>query len=100
MKCHCGFQRVGDNRSVGRRAVSPANVSAAAGAKAGPLLACPEEATCSADEDDGQRGHILHAADAVHLHVQVCVRNQQIKKETFQSVRCLLSGVDDFFSVL
>lgn len=71
----CGFQRVGDNRSVGRRLVSPADISVTAGAKAGPLPACPEETTGSADEDDGQCGHVLHAVDAVHLHFQVYMQN-------------------------
>lgn len=69
---------MGDHRSVGRRVVSPADVSLAARAKAGPLPARLEETTRSADEDDGQRGHVLHAADAVHLHVQVC-KIKQIK---------------------
>lgn len=68
---------MGDNRSVRRWLVSPADISVAAGAKAGPLPACPEETTRSADEDDGQCGHILHAADAVHLHIQVYKLNEQ-----------------------
>lgn len=79
MKCHCGFQRVGDHRSVGRGAVRPADVPAAAGAEAGALPAGPEETTRGADEDDGQRGHVLHAADAVHLHLQVGARHRRVK---------------------
>lgn len=67
---------MGDNRSVRRWLVSPADISLAAGAKAGPFPARPEETTRSADEDDGQCGHILHAADALHLHVQVCMQNE------------------------
>lgn len=93
----CGLQRVGDHRSVGRRAVSPADVSVAASAKAGPLPARLEETTRSADEDDGQRGHVLHAADAVHLHVQVCKIN---KEKQVQIVHCSRPYVDSFRSLL
>lgn len=63
---------MGDNWSSGRRLVSTANISSAAGSEAGSLPARPAETTGGADEDYGQRGHILHAADAVHLHIQVC----------------------------
>lgn len=64
---------MGDNRSVGWRLVSSADIPVIAGSKAGPLPARPEETTGGADEDDGQRGHILHAVDAVHLHIQVYI---------------------------
>lgn len=47
------FQRVGDNWSVGWRVVSPADLSATAGAEAGPVPARPEETAGSADEDHG-----------------------------------------------
>lgn len=77
----CGFKRVGDNWPSRWGFVSPANVSAAAGPETGSLPACPAETACSADEDYGQCGHILHAADAVHLYFQVCVhmKNKDIK---------------------
>lgn len=66
---------MGDNWPVKWRLVSSADISFTAGAEAGPLPARIEETTCSADEDDGQCGHILHAVDAVHLHIQVYMQH-------------------------
>ncbi len=62
---------MGDNWSIRRWVVGAANISSAAGSEAGSLPARPEETTGSADEDHGQCGHFLHAADAFHLHFQV-----------------------------
>ena len=64
-------QRVGDRGSAGWRPVSAEDLPADAGAEAGPLHAGPAEAAGGADEDHGQRGHVLHAAHALHLHLQV-----------------------------
>lgn len=83
----CGFQRVGDNWPSRWRVVSPANVPAAAGPETGSLPACPAETACSADEDYGQCGHILHAADAVHLYFQVCTHMKSKDIKTYRPFR-------------
>lgn len=61
-------QCVGDNWPSRRWAVSPANVSSATSSEAGSLPTRSEETTRSADEDNGQCGHLLHASHAFHLH--------------------------------
>lgn len=60
---------MGDNWSSGWWAVSPPHISSVAGLEACALPACPEETAGGADEDHGQRGHVLHAADAFHLYI-------------------------------
>lgn len=82
----CGPQCVGDNVSVGWWLVSPANVSSAAGTEAGSLPACPEETAGGPDEDHGQCGHILHAADALHLHLQVSTPNKTHMKHSHTQI--------------
>ncbi len=64
-------QRLGDRGSAGWRSVGAEDLPADAGAEAGPFHAGPAEAAGGADEDHGQRGHLLHAAHALHLHLQV-----------------------------
>ena len=71
LSCFSFCQRVGDRGSAGWRPVSAENLPADAGAEAGPLHAGPAEAAGGADEDYGQCGHLLHAAHALHLHLQV-----------------------------
>lgn len=51
--------------------VGAAYVPSAESFEAGPVPSCPEEATSGADEDHGQRGHVLHVADALYIHIQV-----------------------------
>lgn len=75
---------MGDNWSSRWWAVSPANISSAACSEAGPLSARPEETTGGADEDDGQRGHVLHAADAFHLHFQVGTHAELAQTHPFE----------------
>lgn len=41
------------------------------GAEVGPIHAGPAEATGGTHEDHGQRGHLLHVAYALYLHLQV-----------------------------
>lgn len=53
------------------RLVSTANLPIAEGFEAGPVPSCPEEAASGSDKDHGQRGHILHVADALYIHFQV-----------------------------
>ena len=62
---------MGDRGSAGRRSVCVEDLPADAGAEAGALHAGPAEAAGGADEDHGQRGHLLHAAHALYLHLQV-----------------------------
>ena len=72
-------QCVGDRGSAGRRPVGAADLPADARAEAGPVHAGPAEAAGGADEDHGQRGHLLHAAHALHLHLQVAICISDIK---------------------
>ena len=72
-------QRVGDRGSAGWRPVGAEDLPADAGAEAGPVHAGPAEAAGGADEDHGQRGHLLHAAHALHLHLQVAICISDIK---------------------
>lgn len=69
ISCH---QRVGDCGWGGGRFVSTANLPPAEGFEAGPVPSCPEEAARGADQDYGQRGHVLHVADALYIYIQVC----------------------------
>lgn len=62
---------MGDRGSTGWRSVRAEDLPANAGAEAGPFHACPAETAGGADEDHGQRGHLLHAAHALYLHLQV-----------------------------
>lgn len=62
-------QRVGDRGAARRGALSAADLPAHAGSEAGALHAGPAAAACRPHEDHGQRGHLLHAADALHLHI-------------------------------
>ena len=64
-------QHLGDRGAGGRRAVGAADFPAAAGAEAGALYARAAAPARGAHEDHGQRGHLLHAAHALHLHLQV-----------------------------
>lgn len=66
----CG-QRLGDRGPAGRRSVSSPDLPADACAEACPFHAGSAEAAGGADEDHGQRGHLLHAAHALHLYLQV-----------------------------
>lgn len=59
----------GRGRPVGAAYLSPAESF-----EAGALPSCSEEATGGAHEDYGQCGHILHAVDALHFHIQVFER--------------------------
>lgn len=67
-------QRVRDRRPVGRRPVRAEDLPAAAGAEAGQVHAGAQETAGGPHEDHGQRGHLLHAAHAFHLHLQVRLR--------------------------
>lgn len=62
---------MGDRGPAGWGAVSAEDLQADEGSKAGPVHAGPAEAAGCADEDHGQRCHLLHAANALHLHLQV-----------------------------
>lgn len=62
---------MGDCGSAGWWSVGAEDLPTDAGAEAGPFYAGPPEAACGADEDHGQRGHVLHAAHALHIHLQV-----------------------------
>lgn len=62
-------QRVGDRGPAGRGPLCPADLSADAGAEAGPLHAGPPAPARRPHEDHGQCGHLLHVADALHLHI-------------------------------
>lgn len=64
---------MGDCWGGGRRPVGAADLPPAESSEAGPVPSGPEEAVGGADENNGQRGHFLHAADAFHLHLQVYV---------------------------
>lgn len=64
-------QCVGDCGPAGWRFVSAEDLQVDAGAEAGTLHAGAAETTCGSDEDYGQCGHFLHAADALYLHLQV-----------------------------
>lgn len=60
-----------DHRPGRRRPVGAEDLPPAEGHQAGTLHARAQTAAGGADEDDGQRGHVLHAAHAIHLHLQV-----------------------------
>lgn len=62
---------MGDCGSAGWWSVCAQDLPTDEGAEAGPFHASPAEAAGGADEDNGQRGHFLHAAYALHLHFQV-----------------------------
>ena len=64
-------QHLGNRGAGGRRAVGAAYFPAAAGAEAGALHARAAAPARGAHEDHGQRGHLLHAAHALHFHLQV-----------------------------
>lgn len=63
------LQCLGDHRAVGRGPVRAANLPPAPRAEAGALHARPAPPARGAHEDHGQRGHLLHVADALHLHL-------------------------------
>ena len=65
------LQRLGDHWAVGRRPLCAPHFSAAAGAETGAFHARPPSPAGGPDEDNGQRGHLLHVADALHLYLQV-----------------------------
>lgn len=69
--CLCVVQCVGDRGPAGWGFVSAEDLQVDAGAEAGALHASAAETACGSDEDHGQRGHFLHAADALYLHLQV-----------------------------
>lgn len=62
---------MGNCRSAGWWSLRAEDVQADESTEAGPFHAGPAEAAGGADEDYGQCGHLLHAADAFHLHFQV-----------------------------
>lgn len=62
---------MGDHRAGGWGSVSAEDVSSPACAQTGALPPCTAQTACGPDEDHGQRGNILHAANAFHLHIQV-----------------------------
>lgn len=86
ISCH---QRVGDCGWGGGRFVSTANLPPAEGFEAGPVPSCPEEAACGPDKDYGQRGHILHVADALYIYIQVC----SLIKNLFYLTNILISSL-------
>lgn len=65
------FQCMWDCRAVWWWFVCAEDLQAVEGAEAGKVHASFEEAVGGPDEDNGQRGHFLHAAHALHLHLQV-----------------------------
>ena len=71
------FQCVGDRGPAGRRPLRVENLPAHACAEAGALHAGAAETAGGADEDHGQRGHLLYAPHALHLHLQVSGTHNQ-----------------------
>lgn len=69
--CLSGAQHLGDRWPGRRGALSAEDIPAPAGAEAGALHAGAAPPARGADEDYGQRGHLLHAPHALHLHLQV-----------------------------
>lgn len=62
---------MGDSGGGGGGPVGAAYLPPAESFEAGAVPPRPEEAAGGADEDHGQRGHVLHVADALHIHFQV-----------------------------
>lgn len=69
--CSPRVQCVGDRGSARWWFVRAEDLPPDAGPEAGPLHAGSAEAASGADEDHGQRSHLLHAPHALHLHLQV-----------------------------
>lgn len=69
--CLSGPQHLGDHWPGRRGPLCAEDVPTPPGAEAGAFHACAAPPACGADEDYGQRSHILHAPDALHLHIQV-----------------------------
>ena len=65
-------QCLGDCGPAGRWSVSTPDLPVDASAEARPFHASSAEAAGGADEDHGQCGHLLHAAHALYLYLQVC----------------------------
>lgn len=65
------FQCVGDCGPAGRRPVSAAYLPADASAEVGAVYASPATPAGGLDENNGQCCHLLYAADAIHLYLQV-----------------------------
>lgn len=66
---------MGDRGPAGRGPLGAAHLPSHAGTEAGALHASPATPARRPHEDHGQRGHLLHVADALHLHLQVSVPN-------------------------
>lgn len=77
---------MGDRGSAGWRSVGVEDLPADAGAEAGPVHASPAEAAGGADENHGQCGHLLHAAHALYLHLQVAKERGSEVTATARSV--------------
>lgn len=69
--CLCVVQCVGNRGPAGWGFVSAEDLQVDAGAQAGALHAGAAETARGSDEDYGQCGYFLHAADALYLHLQV-----------------------------
>lgn len=63
--CQC----MGDHWSCGWWSLSAEDFSSPEGAQTGALPPCPAQTAACPDEDHGQRGNILHATHALHLHI-------------------------------
>lgn len=72
-------QCLGNYRSTGRRPVSAQDLSPNESIEVGPFHAGTAEAAGCADEDHGQCGHLLHAAYALHFHLQVSLTAVSLK---------------------
>ena len=74
---------MGDRGPAGRWSVCVAYLQTDARVEAGALHACSAEAAGGADEDHGQRGHLLYATHALHFHLQVWAYAKCLKKKSF-----------------
>lgn len=86
---------MGDCGSAGWWSVGTEDLPVDAGAEAGPFHAGPAEAACGADEDNGQRGHFLHAAHALYIHLQVG-RRWQVRESDLVVCLTLQKGCVNF----
>lgn len=69
--CFSGLQHLGDHWPGRWGPLCAEDIPTPSGAEAGAFHAGAAPPACGADEDYGQRSHLLHAPHALHLHIQV-----------------------------